>query len=282
MRAVLARTLMTAAALLLWGGAAVPVSAQEPAASGAAPGAALPAVDPDLAARGLLVPAREAVLSSDIAGRLIDMPVRPGEAFEEGQVLAAFDCRLYEARLSEAEGRLAAARSKLASNQQLRQLGSIGDLDVAIARGETAEAQGAVNAAAVLVDRCRVKAPWSGQVVDWRARPQESVEAGAELLEIIDDAALEVEVIVPSAWLGWLAPGHDLTVLVDETGTEHPATLTRLGSRVDPVSQSVPVVARLAEDAPRLVAGMSGSARFAPPGPSPAPPQGGARTPSEN
>ncbi|EKV28544.1 Membrane-fusion protein [Caenispirillum salinarum AK4] len=270
---------MTAAALLLWGGAAVPVSAQEPAPPVPSSDAALPAVDPELAARGLLVPAREAVLSSDIAGRLTDMPVRPGEAFEEGAVLAAFDCRLYEARLSEAEGRLAAARSKLASNRQLRQLGSIGDLEVAIARGETAEAQGAVNAAAVLVDRCRVTAPWSGHVVDWRARPQESVEAGAELLEIIDDTALEVEVIVPSPWLGWLAPGHDLTVLVDETGTEHPATITRLGARVDPVSQSVTVVARLTDEAPRLVAGMSGTARFVPPEPS-SEPDAGARTPS--
>lgn len=266
MRRLLSKALMVAAALLLWSGAAVPVSAQDAAAAPApdAPETA-PAVDPDLAARGLLVPAREAVLSADIAGRLTDMAVRPGERFEKGQALATFDCRLYEARLSEARGRLRAAQSKLASNRQLRQLGSIGDLEVAVSAGEVAEAQGSVDAAAVLADRCTVAAPWSGHVVDWRARPEESVEAGAELLEIIDDSPLEVEVIVPSPWLDWLTVGHALSVVVDETGTEHPATLTRLGARVDPVSQSVTVVARLTDAAPRLVAGMSGTARFAPP-----------------
>lgn len=265
MKCFLHGILIVTVALFPWTGATMAAALDDAAITPGGVTAAPATVAVDLTARGLLVPAREAVLSSDIAGRLTGMPVRPGERFEKGDALAVFDCRLYEGRLNEARGRLRAARSKLASNRQLRQLGSIGDLEVAISEGEVAEAKGAVDAAAALVDRCTVTAPWSGHVVEWRARPHESVEAGAELLEIIDDSPLEVEVIVPSPWLDWLTLGHVLTITIDETGTEHPASLVRLGARVDPVSQSVPVVARLTEAAPRLVAGMSGTARFAPP-----------------
>lgn len=219
-----------------------------------------------LSARGLLVAAREAVLSADIAGRLTAMPVRAGESFTQGDTLAAFDCRLYEARLAEARGRLASARADLASKQKLRQLGSVGDLEVAVSEGAVRERQGAVDAAAFLVDRCTVTAPWAGRVVERKARPQESVEAGAPLLEVLDDTALEIDVIVPSPWLAWLRPGHSLAFAVDETGTEHAAEVVRLGARVDPVSQSVTVRARLTAPPAGLVAGMSGLARFTPPG----------------
>lgn len=242
------RILMFAAVLSGFsGGAAVPVSAQG-------------AGDP--VARGLLVPAREAVLSSEIAGRIAAMPVRAGTRFEKGAVLVEFDCRLYQARHNEARGRLAAAQARLASNEQMRKLGSIGELDVAITRAEVQEVRAVVEGAAVMVDRCKLEAPFPGRVVQQHAKAHESVEPGKELIEIIDDTALELEVIVPSPWLGWLKVGHDLTVTVDETGTSHPAKVTRLGARVDPVSQSVTVHAALSEPAPRLVAGMSGTASF--------------------
>lgn len=245
--------LLVLAAVLpvLAGGAAAPVVAQ-----GAADG---------LTARGLLVPAREAVLSAEIAGRIAGMPVRTGGRFEKGAVLVEFDCRLYQARLNEARGRLAAAQARLASNEQLRKLNSIGDLDVAISRAEVQEVKAVVDGAAVMVDRCTVAAPWPGRVVQQHAKTHESVEAGKQLIEVLDDTALEVEVIVPSPWLGWLKAGHPLTVTVDETGTSHPAKVSRLGARVDPVSQSVTVYAALEKPAPELVAGMSGTAAFADP-----------------
>ncbi|GAA0599594.1 efflux RND transporter periplasmic adaptor subunit [Caenispirillum bisanense] len=235
------------------------------AGAAAGPGAAQGAGGGELSARGLLVPTREAVLSAELAGTIASMPVRAGSRFDKGAVLVEFDCRLYQARLAEARGRLAAAQARLGSNEQLRRLNSIGDLDVAITRAEVQEVKAMVDGAAVMVDRCKVVAPFPGRVVQQHAKQHESVEAGKPLIEVLDDTTLEVEVIVPSPWLSWLKAGHRLTVAVDESGTSHAAKVTRLGARVDPVSQSVTVHAVLAEPAPQLVAGMSGTARFDPP-----------------
>ena len=60
------------------------------------------------------------------------------------------------------------------------------------------------------------------------------------------------------AWLAWLKAGGPLQVQIDETQKTYPARFTRIGARVDPVSQSVKVAAAIDGRFPELIAGMSG------------------------
>jgi hypothetical protein len=102
-------------------------------------------------------------------------------------------------------------------------------------------------------------------VAEQKAREQQFVQAGQQLLDILDDSALELEFIVPSRWLGWLKAGHAFKVSIDETGQTYPARITRLGARVDPVSQSVKAAATIDGKFPDLIAGMSGHLLLSPP-----------------
>jgi hypothetical protein len=70
---------------------------------------------------------------------------------------------------------------------------------------------------------------------------------------------------VPSRWLAWLKPGHQFRVRIDETTDTYPAKITRLGARVDPVSQSIKIAAVIDGRFPQLIAGMSGRVELAPP-----------------
>jgi len=70
--------------------------------------------------------------------------------------------------------------------------------------------------------------------------------------------SLDLEFLVPSRWLRWLKPGLPLRVSIDETRRTYPARFTRIGARVDPVSQTVKVAATIEGRHPELVAGMSG------------------------
>lgn len=67
---------------------------------------------------------------------------------------------------------------------------------------------------------------------------------------------------VPSAWLAWLERGTAFEVNIDETRKSYAATVTELGARVDPVSQTLPVKAVINGRHEELLAGMSGVARF--------------------
>jgi len=230
----------------------------EPAGHGAAT-----AADTPLTARGLLEPPAEAVLSSGIAGRIEALPRRAGERFAQGDLLARFDCALYEARLAAAEAEALKARRQLANDRQLADLASIGRLEVGLAEAELARAEAQAGVTAVLVERCHLTAPFDGRVVEWRAEPHETVAEGAPILEVVATGPPEVALIVPSRWLPRLDVGRPFTFAVDETGTRHDGTLVRLGARIDPASQTVRVIGRLEGAGPDLVPGMSGTALFA-------------------
>ena len=73
---------------------------------------------------------------------------------------------------------------------------------------------------------------------------------GAKMMSIYDDSAFEIETILPSNWLAWLKPGYPMTITVDEIGGSYQARVSRIAGVVDPVSQSVKIIA-LIRNAPR-------------------------------
>jgi multidrug efflux pump subunit AcrA (membrane-fusion protein) len=111
-----------------------------------------------------------------------------------------------------------------------------------------------------------VVAPFNGRVAEQKARDQQFVQLGQPLLDIIDDSVLELEFLVPSAWLRWMRVGGALRVQIDETRKTYPARFIRVGARVDPVSQSIKVVAAIDGQHADLMAGMSGRVIAAPAG----------------
>ena len=82
------------------------------------------------------------------------------------------------------------------------------------------------------------------------------------LMQIIDDSALELHVIVPSKWLVWLDKGEIFQFAVDETATSHTARVSRVGASVDAVSQTIKVIGVFDERPDRVLSGMSGQAIF--------------------
>lgn len=216
--------------------------------------------------RGLVEPHHEATLSAEIAARVAAMPLQEGERFGTDDLLVRLDCSLYEAHQAAATADLEKARRKLANDRQLAELGSIGDLEVALAEAEVARARAELRHRRVYVERCTVRAPFPGRVVERAVEPHEGVAPGDPLLSILDDRDLRLRVIVPSAWLGWLRPGVSGEALVDETGARHAVTVERLGARIDAVSQSLPVTVRIDAPPDAVLAGMSATVRFTPPG----------------
>lgn len=233
-----------------------------PGLAAAQPGAPVPDPPPEL--RASLVARHQVVLSSEVAARIAELPYRDGEVFEAGSHLVSFDCAAHRARLSRATALRDRARAHAAAAQRLDRSGVNSRLEVETALAEAAAAEAEVTLARLPVERCVVVAPFSGRVVELRVAPHQFVPEGAPLVEVIDHRQLEVEVVAPSTWLVWLTPGHRFVVRIDETGRDHAARIDRVGARIDPVSQTVKVYARLAEDAEDLLPGMSGVARLGP------------------
>jgi membrane fusion protein (multidrug efflux system) len=248
---------------LLAGAAPARAPASAPAQSVAAPApSAATAADSAQAIRVQLLPRRYTTLASEIGAKIQRLPVTEGERFREGDVLVSFDCAIQNAQLQKAQASHSAASQTWEANRRLVELNAAGKLEMNVSKAEMDKNQAEVNSSAAFVSKCRIVAPFSGRVAEQKVREQQYAQPGQPLLDIIDDGQLEVEFIVPSKWMSWLKTGLGFRVRIDETGKTYPAKIKRVGARVDPVSQSVKVLAVVDGQFNDLVAGMSGRALF--------------------
>lgn len=218
------------------------------------------------AVRGVVKASEEIVLSSRISARIADMPVKEGQRFERGRALVVFDCTQLQAQARAARAANRADEALLNQNVELDRHRAIGrnELEITRARFDQSTAESA--ALEAQLRDCRIVAPFAGLVAENLSRRHELAAPGKELLRIINDQTLEIHLVAPSAWLGWLRPGTPFQFRVDETGAQHQARVERIGASVDPVSQTIRVVGQLEGQGRSasaiILPGMSGQALF--------------------
>lgn len=210
---------------------------------------------------------RKPVIAAEQAGRIIALDFRAGQAFAAGAVLLALDCALHDAREARAAAQRDRAQRLLLSLRQLDRSGATSRLEIGVALADLAAADADLRAAQITLQRCQIRAPFAGRVVEQRVQSGEYVAEGQAVLEIIDDTDLEFESIVPSHMLTWLREGTFFEAELHELASPVRGRITRIAPVIDPVSQTVKIYGRAEANDQRLVAGMSGSARFErPPG----------------
>ncbi len=200
-----------------------------------------------------------------MAGRIDRIATRVGDHFRLGEVLVVFECAVPRAQVARALAVVTQADKTYTINQRLVALKSMGQLELDVSAAEVLKAKADLAAAEAVESKCTITAPFAGVTVEQKAREFQYTTPGQPLLDVLDDRALDVELIAPSRWLAWLKPGSVFHVRIDDTDKSYPARVLRLGGRVDPVSQSIKVIGEISADAPDLMAGMSGRASFAPP-----------------
>jgi len=235
------------------------VAAQTGAASRAAA-----TLDPAGHLVGVQVAARStAVISAPMAGQLVEFPAVDGDGIREGQLLARFNCSQHEAVLARAQAELAKRQDLLKTQQALKSLNVYSRAEYATAQNDVGVAKADVTVAQTAVENCVVKAPFSGRIASMSVRNHQFVQAGAPLLDLVDEHDLELEFIVPSPWLAWLKPGAAARVQISETGQRYIVNITRISGKVDAASQTIKIYGRIEGDTGALLPGMSGTAQFA-------------------
>lgn len=214
------------------------------------------------AVRGVVRARSTAVLSSRLSAQITRMPLQAGQSFRKGDLLVAFDC---ERQRAEARAAVAAHRAHQKTYEVQRELethNAIGRMEVEVTRSQMDKAAADVAALEAGLRECTVVAPYAGRVVETVAQEHEVAGQGQPLLRIQGAEELELQLIVPSAWMSWLRSGTSFTFRIDETGESLPAAVLRTGAAVDPVSQTVKITARLPAGRTNVLPGMSGTADF--------------------
>jgi len=205
-----------------------------------------------------LTPKHLTMLSAEIGAKVVSVNVKEGQRFQKGQPLISFDCALQSAQRDKAEAVLIGADNAWKANEHLAKLNAVGQVELINSETEVKKAKAELAYLDATLDKCLIKAPFSGVVSLQKVTEQQYVQPGTLLMEIIDDSELELELVAPSNWLSWLHVGLSLNVYLEDTASHYPAKVSRVGAKIDPISQTVKVVAKVDGYYSELRAGMSG------------------------
>lgn len=212
--------------------------------------------------RVLLIPEKETTISSTIAARLVAFNATLGQRFKTGDVLAAFDCEEALARVEMSQAELSGAMEQHEAKLKMQGLDQASDVEVALAASASNKARAQLNLNKAQVSQCKIYAPWSGRVAKANVKNHMTVTPGQPLMELVKEGPLKLKLNLPSKLLAQVKTGSKFNILIDETGLRYPAAISALNSRVDAVSQTVEVEAKLLKSYGELLAGMSGVADF--------------------
>jgi RND family efflux transporter MFP subunit len=214
------------------------------------------------APRGIVRALNEAWLSSDLGFQILDLPLREGDSFAMGDRLVAFDCEALRAEAKAAEAKHDVEKLTYANNKKLAELKAVGRFEVGLSEARQKETAAQVEAYRIRLKHCEILAPFPGRVSELRVHAHEVPERLQPLMRVIDTSTLEIDVILPSTWLKWLKTGTPFTMKIEETGATLKAEVVRIGAAVDPVSQTIKVVARFTGETKDILPGMTGTVMF--------------------
>ena len=202
---------------------------------------------------------QHARLAAGASGEVRRVLVRVGDRVQQGDMLVEIDPSLASARVR------AAAASKQAGSAQFERaqrdaerlrvagpdIAAAAEIEQATSERKRAAAErgrlGAAEAEArAELGRHRVKAPFEGVIANRRVDPGDWVDPGVEVIELIDDRAVEVLASIPPEVASFLSIGDKASL--SRQGQTTPATLRGIVRALDSESRTVRL--RLAPDEP--------------------------------
>jgi len=218
--------------------------------------------DSEYTVQAVLGARRQIVLASGLDSKITKFKLESGDRFKRGDVLIEYDCAVDQGRLNEALSRQRVTEQQLIAYQKLSALDSISNIELIIARENNEQNKAVIKQIQGRLKSCRHVAPWDGRVMRKMASQYEYVQRGRVLMEIASHEPLRAEFLIPSRWLSWLNVGTAVDIFIGETDNTYSAKIINVFGEVDPVSQSIQVVAEMEKYHEELLPGMSGRATF--------------------
>lgn len=222
-------------------------------------------------------PTGSGVIDARAAGIVRSVGKTLGDYVNRGEVVARIEsaeaadlaATLNAARAEEVELRAAYEREQRLYEEKVtaRQDLETARAHLTVAQAETRRAQSALRAAGVSRDgrSLTVTSPLSGRITAAAATLGSYVNAGDELYQVVNPAALQIEVALPSIDAGRIAVGDEAALLLPD-GREIGARVRSVTPSLDAESRSATAVLTLSRAVPGLQPGSFLQARLTPTG----------------
>jgi len=208
----------------------------------------------------------ESELSFEVPGNVIALPVKEGEWYEKGTVLARLDDRDYRAELDSARSDRNNARVDFERAQTLLKEGVLAKAEYDRRKAAFEVADAAFRRAKKALDDTSLRAPFDGRVARKFVEEHESVLAKQRVMLFQNDRKLEIRVAIPERDLAGARPKAEVVeqkleprvVITSIPGRAFPAEVREVAAAADPTTRTFE--AKLTFDAPadlRILPGMT-------------------------
>lgn len=214
--------------------------------------------DLDIPIRGVIVATKEAAVSSSITSPVLKINGRVGDVFDKGDKLIKFDCGLLQAQQRSALVELKVAKAEHSNNLLMQKRGAIAGHDVVLSKFAIERANSELAQFNEQLKECEIEAPFQGSFEEINVKLLQMPTAGTPVMRLVSHEDFEVELIVPSSWLVWIAKDVAFSLHIEELGQDVRGKIIRIGSKIDPVSQTFNVYGKLDAKNVVLIPGMSG------------------------
>jgi membrane fusion protein (multidrug efflux system) len=186
------------------------------------------------------------VIKSEMSGRIVEIPFVEGGEVKEGDVLVKFDDSDLQAELKQAEGELMLRQADFERINTLhgQKIESVKKMDEA--RASLTISQGKVESAKAKLAKTVIKAPFSGKIGLIDVSKGAFIQAGQELVTLVDTTSVKVDFKVPEKFVNEVGVGQVADIKVGAFKEQNfQATVEAVDSKVEAESHSISVRATI-------------------------------------
>ncbi len=208
---------------------------------------------------------QSAIVTADVSGRIVETNLTPNAQVTQGDVLVQLDARAATLSLEAAQSELEQATATVERYKSLQQSGSLTVTNVTLSDAQLAQrlAEAAVGQAELALEDLTIRAPISGIIGLSDVNVGDYLTANTPIATIDNSSALLVEFELPERSVSFLSLGREVALGTPSlTGRIFKGEITSFDSRIDEVTRSVTVRARVENPDEVLWPGMTFTARL--------------------
>ncbi len=178
-------------------------------------------------------------------GIITAINVRPGQSVSRGQVLVQLDNSVLKQQIQQAEIQAGLARTLYERQKNLwdQKIGT--EVQFLQAQTNLQSAQKQIAALQQQADLYRIKSPISGTVDQMDLKLGQAASPGVTGIRIVNANNLKVKADVPETYVGSVAQGNNVKVLIPDANDSLVTKVTFAAKVIDPVSRSFPIEIKL-------------------------------------
>ncbi len=194
---------------------------------------------------------------SKISNIVTRVAFEDGQQVDEGDLLVELDSKESRAEIAVAEASLQKVRGKYARSKSLGKTRVVSEAELEELAAEVQMAEAQLRSARVRLENNYIRAPFSGTVGLRRISPGDLVGPTTVIATLDDTSTIRLEFAIPEILLANLTVGEQVSARsVVFNQRVFTGAISSIDSRVDPVTRSVNVIARIANDDSALKPGM--------------------------